>query len=241
MERRQVALGRLIRRKIGIAPPILAVLAVAFSVFSSAEGRDARLLEAEGRMTEAEIVEKWIVRGDDDDADDYLVRLRFADARGQVHTVREDIGARRWNRLETGDTLPVRYAESDPSVIETREGETARTALWLGIAAAAMGAAALGLTARALRRAASLIRAARRGEVREARVTDHARTGTTINKVRQYRLAWTDATGAEGRSMLHPLDRLAPWPPGSVAVVYADPRTGDTFWEEDIAPGPRMR
>jgi hypothetical protein len=81
-------------------------------------------------------------------------------------------------------------------------------------------------------RATSAVRAASRGEVREARVTAHARAGRRRGAPR--RLAWCDARGARGQSRPRPEGALDRWPVGSVVVVYADPLTGHGWWEEDL-------
>jgi hypothetical protein len=81
-------------------------------------------------------------------------------------------------------------------------------------------------------RAASAVRAARGGEVREARVTAHARAGRRRGAPR--RLAWRDARGQRGQSRPRSESALEPWPVGSVVVVYADPLTGRGWWEEDL-------
>ncbi len=81
-------------------------------------------------------------------------------------------------------------------------------------------------------RAGSAVRAARQGEVREARVTAHARAGRRRGAPR--RLSWCDARGRRGQSRPRPEGGLEPWPVGSVVVVYADPLTGRGWWEEDL-------
>ncbi len=81
-------------------------------------------------------------------------------------------------------------------------------------------------------RATSALRAARRGEVREARVIAHARAGRRRGAPR--RLAWRDARGQRGESRPRPEGALDHLPVGSVVVVYADPLTGRGWWEEDL-------
>jgi hypothetical protein len=97
--------------------------------------------------------------------------------------------------------------------------------LWF--VAGGLGWAGLGLW-----RAGSAVRATRRGEVREARVTSHARAGRRRGAPR--RLAWSDARGVRGQSRPRADGALDPWPVGSVIVVYADPLTGRGWWEEDL-------
>ncbi|MFN6979449.1 MAG: hypothetical protein ACK4OP_15060, partial [Gemmobacter sp.] len=76
-------------------------------------------------------------------------------------------------------------------------------------------------------RARAAVRALRTGEAREARVTGHETAdGQT------WRMAWIDAAGQAGRSMGGPPEGLRPV--GTIIVVYADPVTGSTWWDEDL-------
>ncbi len=80
--------------------------------------------------------------------------------------------------------------------------------------------------------ALSMWRAGSRGDVRQARVTGRRTSAVTSNGVDLELLQWTDAIGQAGESRPSPPDRLPP--AGSRIIVYADPSTGRTWWEEDL-------
>ena len=120
--------------------------------------------------------------------------------------------------------------------MRTVEGENATSSTVLALLSGACVIGAIAYLFYAIKRSASLFRAAVSGEVREARVEGIRDTGVTVNKVRQFALQWVDAVGQTGESLGHPGDRLDTWPVGSIILVYADPKTGATWWEEDIAP-----
>jgi hypothetical protein len=83
-----------------------------------------------------------------------------------------------------------------------------------------------------LRDTQSMWRAARKGEVRQAVVTRHDTSKWTSNGLPLVRMVWSDATGATGCSRSghsHTFPEAK-----SKIIVYADPRTGRTWWEDDL-------
>lgn len=80
--------------------------------------------------------------------------------------------------------------------------------------------------------AASMWRAARFGEVRQASVTGFRQSIVESNGITLVRMTWTDASGIPGNGRLVQRDRLPA--SGSRIIVYADPKTGRTWWEDDL-------
>ena len=103
-----------------------------------------------------------------------------------------------------------------------------------GVVGAIAGAVGIGLAGWMGLRKLSILRALRHGEVREARVTAVTEAKARINNKPQYVLEWVDAAGAAGRSMMTRDTKLAPYPPGSVIVVYVDPVTGRGWWDQQL-------
>ena len=78
---------------------------------------------------------------------DYHVHLSFVDAEGVTHVVRKSVGAAEIYNMQEGQSLPLRYALADPTVVELREGDlgtTSRWAYWMMLGGFA-GAVLLGL------------------------------------------------------------------------------------------------
>lgn len=79
---------------------------------------------------------------------------------------------------------------------------------------------------------ASMWRAARGGEVRQAVVTGLESTRWYSNGVFLCRLTWQDAVGARGHWGPVRFDTLPG--KGTRIIVYADPLTGRTWWEDRL-------
>lgn len=80
--------------------------------------------------------------------------------------------------------------------------------------------------------AASMWRAASRGEVRQAKVTGWRETAMSSNSIRLRCVTWRDAAGATGESRPALPDRLPQ--AGQKIIVYVDPLDGRGWWEEDL-------
>jgi hypothetical protein len=92
------------------------------------------------------------------------------------------------------------------------------------------GGAAIGLWR--LRDTQSMRRAARAGEVRQAVVTHHESSRWTSDGLPLVRMVWSDVTGSKGHSRL---GRPHDFPvPKTKIIVYADPRSGRTWWEDNL-------
>jgi hypothetical protein len=75
----------------------------------------------------------------------YYASVAFDDAEGRFQRVRTSISEADYNRLQTGQDLPLRYAAADPRVVELHEGDLASTSqvgYWVMLG----GLAGIGLT-----------------------------------------------------------------------------------------------
>lgn len=135
-----------------------------------------------------------------------------------------------WDLIAIGDRFPatIRDHWTETVTIPGTPDPLAVAARWLllGGAGGLFVAAAVPVL-REGGRARAAVRALRRGEVREARVTGHETMDGRI-----WRMVWIDAADETGRSMEGAQGDMRPV--GSVIVVYADPVTGATWWEEDL-------
>ncbi len=110
----------------------------------------ARLLAAEGVETTATLVAGQVEEGRGDDR--RIVTVAFAGPDGQEMRVRGVVSQALYGSLAVGDTLPVRYARSNPQVMEAEPGAVAGPARVTGWIAVVMGAVFAALLAAALRR-----------------------------------------------------------------------------------------
>lgn len=235
MERRRVSWKRLFTRHFIWLPVIPLLVAAVLGAFSWHQLRTAELLEIYGIEAIATVVDRDIRRTRDSEGrtrTEYRISYRFQPTTGPEISTRRNVSRATYDALPSGAEVTVRYVEHDPGVNEIEPGNAATTGLIAALVATTAGIVGLGLTLWIARRKASLFRAARHGEVRQARVTGREETNTRVNGRRQYRLTWVDALGHEGRSGHFRYERLPP--EGSVIVVYIDGKTGRSWWDEEI-------
>jgi len=235
MERRRVSWKRLFTRHFIWLPVIPLLVAAVLGAFALHELRTAELLDIYGIEAVATVVDRDIRRTRDSEGrtrTEYRILYRFQPATGPEITTRRSVSRTRYEAAPAGSEITVRYVGHDPTVNEIEAGSAAWTGWILALVAAPFAAVGLGLTVWIGRRKASLFRAARNGEVRQARVTGHLVSNTQVNGRTQYRMTWVDAGGTHGQSGLFGHERLPP--EGSVIVVYVDGRTGRSWWEEEF-------
>lgn len=235
MQRRRITWKRLFTRHFIWVPVLPLLVALVMGGFALHMLRTAELLEIHGLEATATVIDRDIRRTRDSEGrtnTEYRVTIRFQPGTGPEVIARHTVSRTRYDTLPPGSEIGVRYVGHEPSIHEIEQGSTAWTGWILTVASSLISVVGLGLATWIGRRKASLFRAARHGEVREARVTGRVVTNTQINGRSQYRLTWVDAAGAEGRSGLFEFDTLPP--EGTVIVVYVDGRTGRGWWEEDL-------
>lgn len=235
MERRQVStLGLLWRHQLWV-PLIPAVVAVVLLSVAAARFATADLLERHGITVRGQVIEQQIIRRRTQDgansADHYLI-YSFRTLAGEEGRGRGAVSVSRFNSSPIGTPLDVTYAEVDPTVSTLDPGAPRLSALAfaLGGAVAGIGAGVLGWVM--WRQKRSALRAARRGEVRQARVRALSPGSLRVRGEQYYQMDWIDAAGQSGQSRNHPLARLPER--DAVIVVYVDPETGRGWWENDL-------
>ena len=234
-ERRRVSWKRLFTRHFIWLPMLPLLMAVMLGIFSWHQFRTAELLEVYGTEGIATVIDREIVRTRDNEGrtrTQYYISYRFQPTTGPEVSARRAVSRATYDALPLDAGVPVRYVEHDPDVNEIEPGSADSAARVLALIATIAAIVGLGLAVWIGRRKASLFRAARYGEVRQARVTGHIETNTRVNGRRQYRMAWVDALGQQGQSGMFRHEKLLPT--GSVIVVYVDGKTGRGWWEEEL-------
>jgi hypothetical protein len=221
----------------GIVAAVFLVVAGVLWGSAQSTGRSADLLERYGVETIAVVVDRATERRTDSEGRTttaHVLTLRFTPANSAPVEIRRTVPRNVYDQATLGTEQPLRYVEHDPTIVEFEAGETRGTSrvLWIvSVVAALVGTYAAQRRGRML---LSVRRAVVSGEAREARVTANDVTNTRINREVQHRIAWIDARGNTGRSGLIGAGRAAAFPVGSVVVVWADPRTGRTWWQDEL-------
>ena len=240
MARVRVPLVPLILRRGGWALAFPLVFALGFGAAALWAVGEVRLLDRYGIEGRAEVTAKFIREGRDSDGRrtvTYYVAYVFTTEAGRTVEADRSVGRGFFDRVMTGDLIWVRYVAHDPDRHEIEPGITRLLVLVFGIVSAGGWLAAGAGLWWLWRRLAPALRAVRDGEVREARVIAQTASGIRVFGQELLRLNWRDARGTQGQSGALRPARLRGWPVGSVVVVYVDPVTGQSFWEEDMAPG----
>lgn len=235
MERRKISWVRLFSRHFIWVPAVPLAIALVLVLFARNQFDTAGRLALHGTEGVAVVTEREIRTTRDREgrtSTEYRLHYRFQPLSGPEITARRTVRRTTYEAVQTGSEIAVQYIAHDPAVHEIEPGAAHRTGMVLSLIALPLGLTGLGLALWTGRRKLSLFRAARHGEVRQARVTGHEPTNTKINGRPQYRLLWQDAAGKDGRSSMRRLDALPA--PGSVIVVYIDPVTQRGWWEAEL-------
>lgn len=234
IERRQISWKRLFFRHWLWLPLFSLVFAVPFTIVGVVFLTEARTLERDGIDTVAVITHRHIRSERDRDGNNrtrHMLHYIFNPTSDQHVEGVQDVSRRFYNSVQVGQQVAVRYLPYDPGRNALEPPGRLLPLVFLGFGLIA-GAVTLALVWVLGRNKLSLIRAARQGEVRQARVTAHETTNTQVNGRTQYRFGWLDAAGAEGRSAMTDYRELPEI--DSVVTVYVDPRTGRGWWEGDF-------
>ncbi|MFN7003551.1 MAG: DUF3592 domain-containing protein [Roseinatronobacter sp.] len=238
MERKPFSFWRVARR-LGLLWALVPMLfALIFSGVAISMGAQLAMLERDGIVGEAEILARHIERQRDSNGREsvtYHLRYRyFPVGHAEPLEKRQSVSRSFYEQVEIGQIIPVTYVWTQPerASVDMRNDRVGTT-IFGAIGGIGM-LVSLGLGGWMIARKMSILRALRRGEVREARVTGLRRSNVAKNKVPQYVLDWVDAAGQTGSSMMDSQTRLQAHPIGSVIVVYIDPKTGRGWWEAQV-------
>ena len=202
-----------------------------FTAFSVHNYRLAADLEAHGIWLPAEISNKRIRRGDDND--DYLVTFTYEVA-GIIYSKQRDTGARYYRTVALGDEVQVKVAPHRPTTMEYREGQTHSTAILLQVIAGIAGALGCFGLWYSGSKANSAVLARKRGRRTTATIdsfTEMKNSGKPTG--RGYMVFHTD-DGLRGESLTGNIHHLRALGVGTKIVVFV--RGKDVWWEGDTGP-----
>lgn len=235
MQRKPISWLRVIRRQMLWIPLVPLLIATVFGTVAWWQAGQARLLERHGIDTQATVTDRETRTRRNEDGEErteYLLSYRFDAGLGEAVTGRQAVDRALYLETGIGAQIPLRYVAHLPDIHEIESGESRFLSLIFGFFALLFGAVGLGLGLWMVRRKASLIRAVRDGEVREARVLGHQASSITVNDHRLMQAQWRDAAGATGVTTAARGETLPAV--GAVIVVYVDPVSGRGWWEGDF-------
>ena len=239
MDRPQISIITILKRKqahwiIGLG----LLFTLVFSVIFVIEWREAGMLARHGVETEATVERTFTTRertGSEGRRQTvHNVAYRFELPDGEARTDRLRVSQDYYRAVSQGDRVDLRYLPDDPTTAELEFGRTRRQSVMWGLVALGIAGATGGYGWWLWQRMGAMIRAVRKGEKRSARVLGMVRSNAQKDDEPLMHLHWIDSAGQEGHSLKYPAETLYPWPRDSEITVYADPRTGQTFWEEDL-------
>lgn len=234
-----VPLWRLFLRMGGWFALAFAVPMVILTLISNWQLEIAERFETEGREAVATVRGKYFTESTDSDGDrtvTYYLVLDFVTQAGEEMNINRSVGSGVYNRAKPGDTMPIRYLETEPDRTELRRGETlsgSRVAQGIGLL---FGLLTLGCGWYAGRHAVAAVRARRFGARAVARVTGLKQTSVRVNGKPRYRLTWREASGREGESLMYPRDEIDGYPVGSGIEVYQGIKRA--WWTGDVGERP---
>lgn len=238
MERKPFSFWRVARRLGLFWLGLPLIFALAFGGVAISMGAQMILLARDGVTGEAEVIARQIERRRDSDGKEsvtYFLRYSYLpEGHAQRLVKRQSVSRRLYDQVQEGQVIPVTYAWTRPERATVDARHDRFGLILFGVFGGIGAVVALGLGGWMISRKLSVLRALRRGEVREARVTGLRRTNVQKNKVQQYVIDWEDAAGQKGSSMMESQASLLHHPIGSVIVVYIDPKTGRGWWEAQI-------
>lgn len=119
----------------GIIAGVCVLVAVLIWFIERGISAEARLLAAEAVEAPAVVLDRRMVESRNTDKDghtttsmSYYLRLEFVTAAGDRVEIEPSVGQERYDASPAGTTLTLRYAPSDPRVVEFEAGERAAEA-----------------------------------------------------------------------------------------------------------------
>lgn len=226
---------RLFLRMGGWGVIILGVLVLIVSLLSASRLSLAREFERDGRLTRAEVVQKFVriqTSADGGQTYGYFVRFGFDTPDGQRIQVQRALQFEDFELIDEGQSLDLRYLPDDPETIllasdAYKEGGTALRRIAL-----VGGLVWLWSLWRVGGWAVDAVRAREYGVSEEVEVVKVQRTAVRMNRQRLFRLVWRDAAGHQDHSMLNWRKVVARFRPGDRIEVYRGSR--HMWWPGDV-------
>lgn len=209
---------------------VLGVLGMVFAIIGVREAYTERQYHAQGLSVAATVTDKSIERAmrGENARTRYLVSYRFTSPNGQDVESSAEVPVEEWERLEAGQRFSVTYLPDAPESSRVQgSGEDVWIAVYvflvIGVVFTLLGG---GLAYSDLRVILRTIRISRHGLPTEGTMVTVRPTGTSINRVPQWRLSYRyrDHLGRtqEGASHLLSPDEASVWKAGDRGTVRFD-------------------
>ena len=209
---------------------VLGLLGIVFAIIGVRDAYTERQYHAQGLTVAATVTDKSIERAnhEENSRTRYLVSYRFTSPEGQDMESSAEVPVEAWERLEAGQTFPVTYLPDAPGSSRVQSGgEDDWIAVYVFLAIGAvftlLGG---GLAYSDLRLIRRTIRVSRHGLPTEGTMVTVRQTGTSINRVPQWRLSYRyrDHLGRtqEGASHLLSPEEASAWKAGDRGTVRFD-------------------
>ena len=209
---------------------VLGVLGVVFAIIGVRDAYTERQYHTQGLTVAATVTDKSIERAKrgENSRTRYLVSYRFTSSEGQEVESSAEVPVEDWERLEAGQTFPVSYLPDAPGSSRAQgTGEDDWIAVYvflaIGTVFTLLGS---GLAYSDLRVILRTIRVSRHGLPTEGTMVTVRPTGTSINRVPQWRLSYRyrDHLGRtqEGASHLLSPEEASAWKAGDRGTVRFD-------------------
>lgn len=234
LQRKQVSFWRVFVRHHLWVPLIPLLVAVVTGVIGLGLWNSASQMARDGVEAVAQVTDRRIRTTTDSDGNRttrYSVSYTFRPSSDQRVEAEDTVSRAYYDRVEVGGQVSVRFLPSDPARSQLEPAGVVAPVALLTVAVVAAGIMVV-LAWFFWGNKLSILRAARSGEVREARVTGSETTNVQVNGRTQYRATWMDAAGQTGRSAM--MDYQALPKTGEVLRIYIDPRSGRGWWENDF-------
>jgi hypothetical protein len=209
---------------------VLGVLGVVFAIIGVRDAYTERQYHTQGLTVAVTVTDKSIERAKrgENSRTRYLVSYRFTSSDGQDMESSAEVPVEDWERLGTGQTFPVSYLPDTPGSSRAQgSGEDAWIAIYVFLAIGAVFTLLVGSLAYSdLRVILRTIRVSRHGLMTEGTMVTVRPTGTSINRVPQWRLSYRyrDHLGRtqEGASHFLSPEEASAWKAGDRGTVRFD-------------------
>jgi uncharacterized protein DUF3592 len=207
---------------------LFSIVGLVFLTFGVRTSLEEHAYKTRGLDVQALVLERTLVRADHQDNPHtrYLVAYRFTSANGEVIDGTADVPVEEWERLEAGQPFAVTYLPGDPDSSRPPGSDEWIAALLFSLFGglfALLGCVLAFAEGRYLVRA---VRVLRHGLVTEGTVLRAGPTGTSINRVPQWRVhyRYRDHFGRtqEGASHLVSPEEGSTWKEGDRGTVRFD-------------------
>lgn len=226
---------RLFFRMGGLGIVALSTVVVGLSFWADSQQKLHRAFAEDSRSVQARVTDRLMrsnLNVDGSVSNVYFVDLAFETGDGRRLGLRQMVNKSRFDEVERGDVLPLRYLPGDPIQVMLPGQRSMSDGRSAARAALVLGVVALGLLWRIGGWVVSGVKARRDGPAETATVVGMERSVIRAVDGERYRLVWRGQDGHEGRSLLHKKRDLADIMPGTPITLYRD--GPHLWWSGDV-------